>query len=277
MEFSSHRTKIRRIATSPLAWIIYILIAAVCLAIFVFRMLGINSIPVMGEIENRGTLIVGVLNNLEPFGYIDSEGNLAGFEVELARVLCAEILGQGSERLIVVNNKTRGAYLDLKYVDVLVSMVNKSSANADKYRMTDVYYSDPVVFLSKNGSFQLSNNTNVIGVMLGSFSKTVLMEYLNKNGYDQVQLLDLASFPDALELLESGSIAAVCYEKSQLTKYAKQGLFITDLSIGSLNYAITVRKGEDDLFKHVNEAFNKLIQNGTLDALYQKYGLEKPN
>ncbi len=277
MEFTPYRTKLKRIATSPLAWIIYMAIAVVCLAIFVFSMIGTKSIPVMGEIKKRGTLIIGVLDNHEPFGYIDSEGNIAGFEVDLARMLCTEILGQGSERLKPVSNKTRGAYLDFNYVDVLVSMVNKNSINQEKYNMTDIYYSDPVVFLSKNKDFQLKNNSeNVIGVMLGSSAKSVLIEYLVKHGYDQVQLMDLASFPDALELLESGKISAICYEKSYLKKYANYGLFLIDLRIGGLNYAITVRKNENDLFKHVNEAFKNLKQNGALDALYQKYGLEKP-
>ncbi len=88
--------------------------------------------------------------------------------------------------------------------------------------------------------------------------------------------MDMASFPDALELLESGKITALCYEKSYLVKYEDQGLFITNLEIGSLNYAITVRKSENDLFKYVKEAFENLKKNGSLDTLYQKYGLEKP-
>ena len=269
--------KIRKLAASPFAMIVYFILAAAMLAFFVFSMTGDQSVKVMGDIKARGTLVIGVLDDIKPFGYLDSNDELTGFEVELAQLISEQILGPGSESLTVVTAKTRGAYLDFSYVDILISMVNKSSANADKYSMSDIYYTDPVVFLSKDNNYQLTDKEDTfIGVMLGSPSKDIFSAYLKKNDMEKIQLIDFSSFPDAIEQIKNGKISAFVYEKCALDKLATGGLFISNLNIGNLNYAVTARKTENDLAKQIDKAINALKQNGALDSLYQKYGLQKP-
>ncbi len=45
------------------------------------------------EIERRGELIVAVKDNLRPLGFRDANGKLQGLEIDLARRLAEELLG----------------------------------------------------------------------------------------------------------------------------------------------------------------------------------------
>ena len=45
------------------------------------------------DIEKRGNLIIGVKDNLRPLGFTDNNGNLQGFEIDIARRLAQELFG----------------------------------------------------------------------------------------------------------------------------------------------------------------------------------------
>ncbi|MGL6339705.1 MAG: transporter substrate-binding domain-containing protein, partial [Waterburya sp.] len=45
------------------------------------------------EIQSRGELKVAVKNNLRPLGFTNQNGNLVGLEIDLARKLAEELLG----------------------------------------------------------------------------------------------------------------------------------------------------------------------------------------
>jgi len=50
----------------------------------------------LDTIIRRGKLIVAVKNNLPPLAFLDSQGNLQGLEIDIAKRLASEILGSDS-------------------------------------------------------------------------------------------------------------------------------------------------------------------------------------
>ncbi|MGL5192033.1 MAG: transporter substrate-binding domain-containing protein, partial [Chroococcales cyanobacterium] len=47
----------------------------------------------LAEIQQRGQLIVAVKDNVRPMGFRAGNGNLQGFEIDIARRLAQELLG----------------------------------------------------------------------------------------------------------------------------------------------------------------------------------------
>ena len=60
--------------------------------------------------------------------------------------------------------------------------------------------------------------------------------------------------------------------KSLAAKFA--GFQILDETLGSEQYGICFRNGDDELCKQVEEAITKLVKDGTYQKLGEKYGLE---
>ena len=50
----------------------------------------------LSEIRDRGHLIIGIKNNRPPLGFVNEAGEISGFEVDIARQLAADLLGDAS-------------------------------------------------------------------------------------------------------------------------------------------------------------------------------------
>ena len=74
---------------------------------------------VLQSIQERGILRVGFLHRGLPYAYINSAGDLVGFDVEMANRLARE-LGVGLEFLALDHSTIKGA-LDTGYCDILMS------------------------------------------------------------------------------------------------------------------------------------------------------------
>lgn len=83
-----------------------------------------DSSPVLKAIKEAGVVRVGVKTDVEPFGYINSSGEIVGFEIELAEDI-AKRLGV---RLIKVpvSTEVRFQKLELGQVDLLLATVGDS-------------------------------------------------------------------------------------------------------------------------------------------------------
>ncbi|MDA0269137.1 MAG: transporter substrate-binding domain-containing protein, partial [Cyanobacteria bacterium] len=58
--------------------------------------LGVSPVVLSADldtIQDRGHLVVAVKDTWRPLGFIDEKGELVGFEIDLARQLAADLLG----------------------------------------------------------------------------------------------------------------------------------------------------------------------------------------
>lgn len=75
--------------------------------------------PLLEKIHQRGELVVGVKTDMAPFGFLDAQGEPAGFEVDIARRL-AEALGVRA-RLLSVSTENRFQRLEQGAVDMIIA------------------------------------------------------------------------------------------------------------------------------------------------------------
>ena len=104
--------------------------------VFMFSLSEANATSVTDEVMERGVLRIGSGNTLPPLNYVDANGKWTGFDIDLGDAL-AEKLGLKVER-VVVNNKTRIAYLANNRIDVAISCMSHT-----KSRDEQVDYAEP--------------------------------------------------------------------------------------------------------------------------------------
>lgn len=270
--------KIKKKIIGPVGLILAVLIIAAAGWYVLQRLSGKSPINVMGSLREKGIITIGVSSNLVPLGYVDTDGNHVGFEVELAQQLGERILGENSVVLVDVTPKTRGAYIDQSNVDVLVASVNRSEANIARYNMTEPYLQDDILFLcSSNADIDLSSPGTVVGVISGSVAKGVLEAHIENNPDLKAQIVNVPSHPEALEALDSMEIDFYCNDRITLSdKLLKEGYKLTGPIVGTQNYAVTSRLREKDLAEAIDAAYAQMKTDGTLRELYKKYNLSPP-
>jgi polar amino acid transport system substrate-binding protein len=85
----------------------------------------------LSKIRHRGYLIVGVKDNLRPLGFKTSQNELQGFEIDIARQLAADLLGDSSKIVFkpLLNQDRLNALLNGE-VDLLVARMSITDARA---------------------------------------------------------------------------------------------------------------------------------------------------
>ncbi|BAQ66578.1 transporter substrate-binding domain-containing protein [Geminocystis sp. NIES-3709] len=242
----------------------------ISIAFFVFHPAGAYG-GEWQEIEKKGLLTIAVKDNLRPLGYRDQEGNLRGFEIDLAHRLALELLGEEKAvQLIPVNNQERIQIVTDVEVDLAIASV---TANASRRRIVDFsdsYYLDGTGILVKKG--KKIDLTKKIGVLSNSRS----IDQIRYN-LPRVTLQAVSSYEKALELMELGEIEGFAGDITVLVGWVQENSDYELLSkvFGGYPLSIVLPKGRQyqELRDKVNQVIRKLNQEGWLEEKAKYWGL----
>lgn len=102
----------------------------------------------LSEIRDRGHLIVGIKTNRPPLGFINETGNLDGFEIEIARRLASDLLGdEAAVQFVPLSNVERiNAVLEDR-VDIAIAAITLTEPRRRLVNFSDPYYLDGTGFI----------------------------------------------------------------------------------------------------------------------------------
>ncbi len=216
------------------------------------------------------TLRIATEGAYPPFNYTNADGTLAGYDVDVANALCAQmqaecqIVAQDWDGIIP-------GLLAQKY-DAVIAGMSVTPERQEKVDFTEPYFANTMVWLTDtNSSFDPMTIENLT---LGGQRSTTPGAYLQDNyeGVDgnTVQLYD--NYDNAYLDLKSGRSNAVLAEKVSAISWLAdnpEGFGIVGDEIDNDdNIAIAVRKG-DSLRDEFNDALDEIRSNGELARLEQ--------
>lgn len=213
-----------------------------------------------------------------PFAYKTESGELAGFDIEFAHAVCAqmevqcEIVEQDWDGLIP-------ALLVEKY-DAIIASMSITDKRKKQVDFTERYYRDPARFFARKDAGLEDTNEGLAGKAVGVLRATTHQEYLETN-FPDIDLRLYATQEEVYLDLTSGRLdAAVAngiatefgFLKSDAGKdFAFFGRSHFDPAIHGEGAGIAVRKEDDDLKERFNQAIAEMRANGTYKAINDKY------
>ena len=226
---------------------------------------------------------MGIDAEYPPFSYLDDNGDYAGFDVEMCKAAC-DILGL--EQVIVpINWDTKLISLDNKEHDCVWSgMTILDSMKEAGYVLSFPYYDNTQVVLTKEG-----NGINTledlagkrVAVQLGTSGETLLAEEDGQLALAQTfeggAPVTMENFNICGTELDAGGVDAVVIDLPVAQNLASRfnGFVILEETLGSEQYGICFRNGDDTLCKQFEDAIMQLVEDGTYLKLAQKYGLDE--
>lgn len=229
----------------------------------------------LDEIEERGKLIVGVKDNLRPLGFRDAAGNLQGLEIDLAKHLAEELLGNPEAVVLQpVNNVDRlNAVLERK-VDVVIARVTATDSRSRLVNLSRPYYLDGTGLVTKDSSVAKLSDvaTGTIAVLNGS-STIAVVDYALPGS----KLVGVDSYEEARSLLESGEAISFAADNSVLTgwvqEYPEYRLLPVRLSGEALCVVMPKGLQYNPLRQRVNGAIARWQASGWLAQRIAAWGL----
>ena len=224
-------------------------------------------------IQQKGTLVVGI-TEFAPMDYKDENGQWIGFDADLAK-LVAERLGVEIQ-FVVIDWGQKINELDSKAIDVVWNGMTLTEDIMANTATTKAYAKNAQVVVVKDGT-DYTSTADLIGKTVvaeaGSAGETTITENADLS---QADFISKAVQTDCLMEVAAGTADAAILDLTLASAMIGEGTDYANLKmVDELNveeYGVAFRKGSD-VAEAVDNAFDELKADGTMQALADKYGL----
>lgn len=224
----------------------------------------------MAAIQDRGRLIVGVDQNTFMFGFRDpSSGQLAGFDIDLAREIARRIFDDPDRvELQVVDASQRESALESGQVDLVVRTFSVTCARKENVDFSTVYfYANQRILAAKTS--RIDSAAALSGKRVCAVTGTTSLARVYELE-PRPTLIGVSRWTDCLVMLQQAQVDAISTDDVVLYGLAAQdpNLRVVGPSLGIEPYGVGVKKGNEDLVRFVNGALAQMRTDGTWERLY---------
>ncbi|WP_348701476.1 ABC transporter substrate-binding protein [uncultured Marinobacter sp.] len=209
----------------------------------------------------------------EPFEYKDENGELTGFEVELADAMCKEIQAE-CEFVIQAWDGMIPGLVARKY-DAIMSSMSITPERAERVLFSEPYYITPGGWFAREDfNVDVTDKEAMKGKVVGVQRGTTMDTYVTENLADVVTIKRYTTADDMVLDLEGRrlDVVFVDYPVGEQAILSKEGFKEVGepVKLGE-GVGVAMRKRDTDLAEKVNAALKKLKEDGTYDAIMKKY------
>lgn len=225
-------------------------------------------------VRERGKLIAGVKFDAKPFGFIDTDQKLKGFDVDLIREIAKRVLGdENAVEFQQVTSSNRIFSLVSGNVDLVAATM---TITQERQRVIDFsrpyYVAGQAIMTDKNGSIKTYKDLSGrrVIIVLGSTSEINIKQMV-----PTAKILGFRTYTDAFEALKSGRGDALTTDDTILYGFLadshKFKILKDRLTVEP--YGLGFKKGEttQDFQNVVDAALEQIMQDGTLAKIQRKW------
>lgn len=233
-----------------------------------------STVSTIERIKERGNkLIAGVKYDFKPFGFINQNGQVTGFDVDLIQAMADE---WGVEvEFAQVTSGNRIQKLAAGEVDLLAASMTHKKERDEIIDFSQTYFLDGQSLLVRrdsriNGIAELDGKT--VSAIEGSTSIDQIQAYADANNI-QIELFPFLEYPPAIESLKAGAVDALTTDSVALYQFAQDSpeLVVVGELFTKEPYGMGLPSGDSYFNNLVNFTLQKLKKEGIYDQLYQKW------
>ncbi len=225
----------------------------------------------LAYMQSNGKMVIGY-TLYEPMNYTDENGELTGFDTEFAKAVCAK-LGLEPE-FVVIDWDNKFLELESKGIDCVWNGMTISDEVLQNSDVTDPYAKNAQVVVMKKENIDKYQTIESLSELTFAAEAGSTGAAAIKDNVPSASVVEVNAQTDALLEVMSGAVDACAIDITMANSMLKEGSDYASLTykleLSSEQYGIAFRKGSD-LTAKVNEIIDELIDDGTLDALAEKY------
>jgi cystine transport system substrate-binding protein len=224
------------------------------------------------KIKDAGVINIGLEGTYPPFSFVDENGKLTGFEVQLSEALAKEL----GVKVKLQSTPWAGilAALESKRLDVVVNQVTISDERKKKYDFSKPYTVSGIqAVVAKKNADSIKQASDLAGKKVGMGLGTNYEQWLKDNVPTAV-VKTYDDDPTKYQDLRVGRIDAILVDRLaafDLINKTKESLALAGETFSRQEAGIAVRKGEPELLKALDDALDKLRADGTLAKLSKQW------
>ncbi|WP_409270319.1 substrate-binding periplasmic protein [Neobacillus sp. SCS-31] len=225
----------------------------------------------LDEIKKKGEITIAVDDTFPPMNYRNDKNELVGFDIDLAKAV--------SEELGVKANFIPTAWdgilpgLDARRYDIIMSSMGITEERKQKVDFVEYLRSGQILAVQSGNPLNITKKEDlsgkIVGVQMGSTSESAAKEI---KGVKELKAYN--GYTDVFNDLALGRIEGVIVAEAvgRYYKTLKPEVFdVAGEPFMKMPVGIAVRKNDDTLEKALNDAVQKLKENGTFSKISKKW------
>jgi len=225
-------------------------------------------------VQERGKIIAGVKFDAKPFGFIDKDEKLKGFDVDLIREIAKRVLGDpNAVEFQQVTSSNRIFSLISGNVDMIAATMTITQERQKVIDFSRPYYvaGQAIMLPADNPAKTVKDiaNKRVI-IVLGSTSEINIRQIA-----PSVKIIGFRTYTDAYEALKSGRGDALTTDDTIIYGFLSESSKFKILKdrLTQEPYGLGFKKGKNtQAFQDaVDEALEQIIKDGTIARLQKKW------
>ena len=226
------------------------------------------------EIKEKGVFVLGLDDSFPPMGFRDDKGEIAGFDIDLAREVAKRLDVEVELKPIDWDGNILS--LNNKDIDVIWNGLTITESRQKEIEFSDPYLENRQIIVIQAGSDIATKQDladKAVGVQLGSSGE----EALNAETDVVDTLKDIvkySNYTEALLDLTAGRVEAVVIDevvgKYYISKRPDEYAVAED-DFGDEEYGIGFRKGEFAFRDEVNRILDEIVADGTAAKISEKW------
>ncbi|MBZ9935510.1 ABC transporter substrate-binding protein [Mesorhizobium sp. BR1-1-16] len=231
------------------------------------------AVTLSAEAKDWSTIRIGTEGAFPPFNFIDSDKQIKGFDIDIAKAVCANLkatctfVAQDWDGLIPA--------LQASKFDAIFASMSITDERKQVVDFSRAYYNTPTAFIAAKGSGITDvSPAGLKGKTLGAQSSTIQSSYLEQTypGFD----VKLYPTQDEVNLdLASGRIDALLVDKLVGMEWLKKSdgaccEIVGEVPVGG-GIGAAVRKQDTDLRDAISKAIEAIKADGTYDKINAEY------
>ena len=226
---------------------------------------------------NKETLIVGMDDAFAPMGFKDENGEITGFDVELAKAICEKL----NKKVVFqpIDWTMKETELKSGNIDLIWNGYTINEERKKKVDFSVPYLKNKQVIVTLSNS-DIKVKKDLEGKKVGAQNESSAISAMEKeedlyNSFNGGSAITFEDNNQALMDLEAGRIDAVVADEILVRYYIRlkgeDKFNILDDNFGEEEYGVGIRKGDTEMVDAFNKAYKELQDDGTLAQISTKW------
>lgn len=214
----------------------------------------------LNEIKKDGKIRIGVFSDKNPFGYVDSNGEVQGYDVEFAKRIGKDLLGsEDAVEFVYVEAASRVEYLKSGKVDIILANFTVTDERKEAVDFALPYMKVALGVVSPDDAL-ITDADQLEGKDIIVVKGTTAEAYFSET-YPDLNLVKYDEYQEAYDALLDGRGDAFATDNTEALAWSNQNKgFTTGIeSIGNIDtIAPAVQKGNTELLNWINDEIKSL-------------------
>ena len=226
----------------------------------------------------KESYIIGLDETFAPMSFRDVEGDIVGFDVDIATEI-GKLNGLRFE-FQPIDWVMKETELNAGNIDLIWNGYTITEERKEKVAFSDAYLGNSQIILTLNDS-DIQSKEDLAGQVVATQQASATLDAMEADGTGIVEKFDggepilYPTFTDVFNDLESGRSDAIVVDEVlgryiMKQKGSEKFNVLTD-NFGDEEYGVGIRKEDTALQEAINEGLVEIKENGTYDTIYQKW------